>query len=324
MTRPLTAVLLAGTLRPSPLTTELALPVLCLPIGPAGRLLDAWLEVLAGVGHVEDVRLVVGNDADARAIVAALESSACSAMTDAARLRARVMREPAAWRGPGGLVRDAVADVAANSGIIVIEPHSLPPRSLTPLAAAFEAGLSGIVGVAAGDRPAGVYAFTRAAIDMVPPVGYCDLKEQLLPALRERGERVVTADLGEGVLRIRDGRSYLAAVAASLSGGDPPQRLSARASISGSAVMDGPCIIESGAVVEDGAVVHASVIMDGATVGGGAIVSRSVVGPLASVPPRSRVVDAIVGGSSESPVPDPKPARRDGSVRSLSNGVTGR
>ena len=48
-------------------------------------------------------------------------------------------------------------------------------------------------------------------------------------------------------------------------------------------------------MIEDGAVVHESVIMHGATIGGGAVVSGSVVGPLARVDARAKLLDSMRG-----------------------------
>jgi NDP-sugar pyrophosphorylase family protein len=157
--------------------------------------------------------------------------------------------------------------------------------------------LGGVVGVSGNDEPAGVYVFIRRMLDYVPRIGYFDLKEQFLPALAKDGVAVAPVWLGERMIRLRDRASYLAAVRRSLQGGDDPKRarrVSPRASVSGSAMLDGFCVVEDGAVIEDGAVVHDTVVLNGATVGGGAVVSRSIVGPLAAVAPRRRVVREIV------------------------------
>jgi NDP-sugar pyrophosphorylase family protein len=125
--------------------------------------------------------------------------------------------------------------------------------------------------------------------------------------ISQPGQRVVVAHLVGQTARLRVLKSYLDAVSSSLARGtiasnghvlnavEPLStlRVSARASVSGSAVLDGFCIIEPGAVIEDGAVVHDSVVLWGATVGGGSVVSRSVVGPLASVEPRARLIHTI-------------------------------
>jgi NDP-sugar pyrophosphorylase family protein len=156
------------------------------------------------------------------------------------------------------------------------------------------------------DEPAGVYAFSRETLDLVPRIGYFDLKEQFLPAMSKAEQRVMTARLGDSVHRIRDLSSYLNAVKQSMmieSGQQAATRIAPRASVSGSAVLDGVCVVEHGAVVEDGAVVHDSVILWGATVGGGSVVSGSVIGPLAAVEPRTRVIRSLITRSMPQSVP---------------------
>jgi len=305
MTRPLTAILLAGRIRPSPLREALDIPVLCLPMGRRGSLLDAWLTLLSSVPGLSEVQVVVNTPGDADAVRTAAGSApalqACGADL-------RVIAEPAAWRGAGGIIRDVSIGVDSSSIVLVCEAKRLPPATLAPMFEPFDAvgEISGVVGVCGHDEPAGVYAFTRQALDLVPRVGYFDLKEQFLPAMAKEKLRVPTARLGDWVHRIRDLNSYLGAVRQSMMIEGAEQaaiRIAPRASVSGSAVLDGVCIVEHGGVVEDGAVVHDSVILWGATVGGGSVVSGSVIGPLAGVEPRTRVIRSLVTRSMPQSVP---------------------
>jgi ADP-glucose pyrophosphorylase len=66
-------------------------------------------------------------------------------------------------------------------------------------------------------------------------------------------------------------------------------------------------------VVEDGAVVRDSIILGGATIGGGAVVSESVVGPLARVAARRRVIQELV--------PTPRAAAPAASVPAADGGA---
>jgi len=296
MTRPITAILLAGRIRPSPLREALDIPVLCLPMGRRGSLLDAWLRVLATVPNLTEVQVVVNTPADAEAVRTAAAST--SALI-AAGVALRVIAEPAAWRGAGGLVRDVSFSVDPKSVVLVCEAKRLPPSTLTPMIEAFQCtpDIAGVVGVCGRDEPAGIYAFAQESLQLVPRIGYYDLKEQFLPAMAKAHHRVITAKLADAVHRIRDLDSYLLAVRQSMTIAGTDRaciRIAPRASVSGSAVLDGTCVVEHGAVVEDGAVVHDSVILWGATVGGGSVVSGSVIGPLAGVEPRSRVIRSII------------------------------
>jgi hypothetical protein len=300
----LTAVILAGSLRHSPLREAMNVHALCLPIGRSGALLDGWLALMKSVAGLHVVRVVVTSEEDAISLRSALPKEH---RLPGSLPSVEVMAEPAAWRGAGGVVRDVTEGLPSDAIILVCEGTRLPPSTLDPLLhAAADTQLAGVVGVCGEDTPAGVYAFRRSAIELVPRIGYSDMKEQLLPTLAKTGQSIVVAPLGEDLWPMNDLETYLAAVRHSLATTslnnansdttDTPSllRVSSRASVSGSAILDGFCIIEPGAVIEDGAVVHDSVILWGATVGGGAVVSRSVVAPLASIEPRERAVRSII------------------------------
>jgi hypothetical protein len=304
--RTLTAVILAGRLRELPLRESLNLHVLCLPVSHSGTLLETWLASLRGVADLASVRVVVNSKEDAALVRSVLPREHRTGGGGGGAVDARpsveVMAEPAAWRGAGGIVRDVTDGLPDDAVILVCEGMRLPPTSFDPVVQAMIAGEpqdrpAGVVAVSAADEPAGVYAFTRRVIKTVARVGYVDMKEQLLPALSRANERIVTARLADDAGPLSDRETYLECVRQSLSNGHAhgksPLRVSSRASVSGSAILDGFCIIEPGAVIEDGAVVHDSVVLWGATVGGGAVVSRSVVGPLAGVEPRARVIRTI-------------------------------
>ena len=214
MKRPLSAVMLAGTIRRSPLHEALSVHVLSLPVGRQGTLLDAWLEALGSVRGLNDIRAVVNTSSD----VEMVESTIGNRPRDG-RPSIGLIAEPAAWRGAGGILRDVASDLSDDSIIVVCEAKRLPPQSLQPLVDAFEQRgeeIAGVVGVCGRDEPAGVYAFTRSAIGLIPSIGYFDMKEQFLPALCRSGGRVLTARLCESVWRLGDLDTYLASVRQSL------------------------------------------------------------------------------------------------------------
>jgi hypothetical protein len=302
MDRPLTAVLLAGTLRPSPLREALDVPVLCLPMGNEGTVLDAWLTALAEIDGLEDVRIVVNSERDVEAVEACHRAPAAPGRSGPCPRRVRAIAEPASWRGAGGILHDVTGDLPDEAIVLVGEANALPPPSLAPLRAAWRDDTSGLVGVCGADEPAGVYAFARHTFGVVGPIGYHDLKEQLLPALAGRGVAIRTVQLGQRLLRLNERREYLAAVRRSLApNGKATQavRCSPHASVSGSAILEGCCIIEDGVLIEDGAVVHETVLLSGATIGGGAVVSQSIVAPLTAVQPRSQVIRQVFRGVPE-------------------------
>ncbi len=290
MSRRSTVVMLAGALHPSPLQQQLNLPPLCLPVGWHGTLLDAWLRTIRRSAGCEQVCVVVNTEDDARLVRQRADAGHGSGQNC---LQVRVMAEPASWRGPGGLVRDLSRDLPQQGIVVAIEAHCLPPPSLEPLLQALDDQTDGAVGAGANAEPAGMYAFDRSVITKIPPLGYFDLKEQLLPALSRDGGRVRLVQITERVIRVRDRSGYLQAVRMSLGAGDRIRR-SENATVSTSARIVGSCIIEPGAVIEDGVVIHDSVVLAGAVVQRRAVMSRSITAPFAKVPAASRVIESIV------------------------------
>lgn len=299
------AIMLAGTILPTPFQEALGIPVLCLPIGPAGCVLDAWIRSMSTAKGLTDVELVVKSPVELERVSAAvrgLRRSQC-------RLSINPQRDPGAWRGVAGLLRDLVNNnTNGDDCVLVLEAHSYPPKTLSLLMDAINnrPDVVGVVGVSDRGEPAGAYVFRARAFDSVPAVGYCDLKEQLLPALHEQGEKVIVQNVTDRVQRMRDLPTYLKAVRNSLQptgqGGQAAQtmkRIAPTASISPSAILDGCCIIEPDVVIEDGAVVHDSVVLNGAVVGGGAVVSRSVLGPTVRIKPRTQVVHDVIPTASD-------------------------
>jgi hypothetical protein len=305
MHQDLTAVLLAGTLRPTPLRQALDLPRLCLPVDHRGSLLDAWLRCLEGIGCHGDVRIVMNSETDAEAVGVRLRQEKARSEEQS---RIRAIAEPASWRGVAGILRDVTGQIAEGSIVVVGEAGALPPDDPAPILEMLDAtAAAGVVGIYGEDEPAGVYAFRREVFGRVPPIGYHDLKEQLLPQLAEAGIEIRAARLRGSRTSLRDRRDYLDAVRARLASTERDGGsllVATNAGIAPTAVLDGACIVEDGVVVEDTAVVHDSVLLRGARIGRGAVVSLSVVGPGTAVAADSRVVRAVVFDASATAAPD--------------------
>jgi NDP-sugar pyrophosphorylase family protein len=138
--------------------------------------------------------------------------------------------------------------------------------------------------------PGGLYVFARRVVDLVPPRGFHDIKEGLLPRLYRAGERTAAFVAAHAGPRPLDPASYLAlnewvverAVAA-----DPAPGYARRpdgalchetATVSPDAVFVGPVIVGPHASVMAGAtVVGPTSIGAGAVLGARALVSRSAV-----------------------------------------------
>ena len=287
--------MLAGHMRSSSLRDSLDTPTILLPLRRSATVFESWLEIL-NQAFVDEVRVAINLDKDTHAINAAID-----AMTRKRDFQAvtRTFLEPAAWRGPGGVVRDITLDLDADTIVVIVEGNSAPVSSVKDVISTVQGGADGAVGVCGSNSPAGVSAFRRSSIDLIPKIGYFDLKEQFLPALHEAHFRVRPVSVLKGSSRIHDRLSYLEAVRKELAvenqvvtySKDQDQTI-----ISKNAVVDGRCLIESGVTIDDGVLVHDSVILNGASIGYGAVVARSVVGAGAKVRPGESVVDTILGG----------------------------
>lgn len=126
--------------------------------------------------------------------------------------------EDVAPRGPAGCVRDA-AGTSAWELVVAVEGSVVPRVDLRELLSAHRrsgAALTVVVGrnvptVGGGDslQPAGLYVFSKVALGYIPPTGYQDIKEILIPRLNSQGETVMSYVSEEPVARIADMKSYL-------------------------------------------------------------------------------------------------------------------
>ena len=289
--------MLAGHMRSSLLRDSLDTPTILLPLRRSATVFEAWLEIL-NQAFVNEVRVAINLDKDTHTINAAIDAMAHKRDFQSV---SRTFLEPAAWRGPGGVVRDITLDLSPDTIVVIVEGNSAPASSVRDVISTVEGGADGAVGVCESNSPAGVSAFRRASIDLIPKIGYFDLKEQFLPALHEAHFRVRPVSVLKGSSRIHDRVSYLEAVRKELAVENQVVTYvkdQAQTIISKNAVIDGRCLIESGVSIDDGSLVHDSVILNGASIGRGAVVARSVIGAGAEIRPGERVVDTIRGGHS--------------------------
>jgi NDP-sugar pyrophosphorylase family protein len=174
---------------------------------------------------------------------------------------------------------------------------------------------------AVGTTPAGIYVFERRVLGLISPLGYQDIKEHLIPALRHKGERVL-AYLAQGVSpRVINAETYLAVnywmieqiptcfnpltwepspVNASVVA-HPSATIDSEATIVGAvllgpgvsvgpgALIVGPTSIDAGTHIDAGAVVCRSVIWKGCSVGRNSFVDYAVIGDAGVIEPGETV-----------------------------------
>jgi NDP-sugar pyrophosphorylase family protein len=187
-------------------------------------------------------------------------------------------------------LRDACLDIGSEQTILVCESARFVDTDLAAMLAAHST-TGAVVTVACNlDRtPAGIYLIERPALDLIPPIGFMDLKEQWLGKVIAAGHKVFAHrfELGTShALRTRE--QFLAAVRAANGGTHVGSRQDGR-------------VVSTTASVHAAATLWDSVVMGGATIEAGAVVVRSVIGPGALVRSSDVIVDQVVGARRSRP-----------------------
>ena len=219
-------------------------------------------------------------------------------------------------RGTAGAIRDATNTSDAEL-FVVVEGTAIPTVSLSQLLEAHDAAGAAITVAVHDDRRAsgvtghhvstGIYVVNRAALDHVPALGFCDLKESLIPQLYRAGLKVGAHQVTEPAARVMDTQTYLAVdgwMIERLAAGPvpPPQyeriglalvhRLACVAAdavlvgavmvgpsarIESGAMVVGPCSIGRDATLEHGVIVSRSAVWRRSLIGERAVVDRTIV-----------------------------------------------
>jgi len=288
---PAACLILAGGLEPSPIVRQAGRHVLDLPITAQYTMLQRWIEAARSLaGHsapdgVVPVRIIAAAHLPAPTVPAAPASGVT------------LHRDPRAWRGPGGALRDAARAYPSRASLLVVEASRCLAASLAPMVRAHEqSGADVTVAVNADRSPAGIWLIRAGALATIPDLGYVDLKEQWLPALRARGGDVRIHILpGPGALPVRRLDQLLAAARAvqplAVDGA------AAAADVRGlvrTRAAQGLRVICPGALLGPGAVVIDSIVMTGAFVPADATVIRSLICPGARIQAGTDIADAVV------------------------------
>jgi hypothetical protein len=290
-------VMLAGTVRPTPLMTALGRDRLDLPIDEGLTLLGHWRHLVGDLADELDqpglsCRVLIGRE-QKMPLSANDTPSGASYSSAGAPVRLTVEHDPQDYRGTGGVVRDATAAYREDDLVLVVTG---PRIALAPLGAAVKqmsAAGGDVVLFANGDGSlAGLILARCAALRDIRAVGFVDLKEQALPELaRHFAVRAVVGDRVQGVpLATREDyvqglRRYHTARSGRAADESPWAEDWASAF----------ALVEPSAEVASGVRLHDSVVLGGARVGRGALIVRSVIAPGALVPAGARLVDALIG-----------------------------
>lgn len=272
------SVLLAGGLTLSPLSAACGRPVLDLHVDDESTVLQVWsrrLDELVRAGLASPTLRVVAKD----------KEWAPAAPAGNMDVQLQIETEPQPYRGPAGVARDVCGGYAPDDLILLAEAARLPDVNLAELIERHTARQADVtVGVNEDRSPAGVYVLRRRALDLVPTIGFMDLKEQWLARVVGAGMHVrVHRFTTSGTRPLRTREQFLAAT---------EQRQ--REHLSPAFVPDARGFVSSRAKLAPDAFVRGAAIMPGASVGPGAVVVRSIILPGASVPAGASVIDQVV------------------------------
>jgi mannose-1-phosphate guanylyltransferase len=256
--------------------------------------------------------------------------------------------EDATPRGPAGCAHDAAIKHGADT-FVVVDGTVIPDFDLRLLLDTHRASGASVTAVvhdspgssgasqARSVSPAGIYAFSRGAFDVLSAHGFQDIKEHLIPALRRQRQRVMAFHSPKFCPRVLNAETYLAVnhwtieripthpniferwgpftvtgeVAAHATANVHstarlvgPVILGEGVSIGADAVIVGPTSIGPRTQVGAGALVSRSVLWSAGNVGEGAFVDASVIGDSFVIPAHAAIHGEVKMNRVKS---DPRP-----------------
>ncbi len=208
--------------------------------------------------------------------------------------RWRFQVDSTANRGAAGVLADwnrATSDSPATEWVLVVDASASPAIRLGSLFDVAHESVAGVVGASDLGRYCGCLLIRREWLEVIPRVGFVDLREQFLGTVIERGGRVRCASVATRALRLNTRESWLKSVAAweRLVG-----RVDPKPETWAGYQRHGDCAVQRGALVAGSRIVS-SVVLDNAIVEPGACVARSIICPGAVVRSGEVMVDCVVG-----------------------------
>ena len=269
------------------------MPPSLLPVPHFPSLLASWLDALASIDSIQEVLVLTGRPEDTNAIDLAIESSGTMFANSAGAILDR-----ADHRGTAGALRDVVLDRSIENRILLVEGTSMPAGNLASI---FDPGIEdesveGVFARTDSSEPAGALLLKARAFDLVPEVGFFDLKEQLLPRVIEQEKKILVRSVGAETIRLTQPEDYLDLVRALGRRGDSTRStgpwIHPNAQVDPSAIIGENVLIDEGVQVGPGSIIQRSVLLKGAQVGSDALIARSIVRPNLQIAPKARLIDS--------------------------------
>lgn len=283
-------VLLAGSLKPSPLTALTGGSVLDLYLDGRDTVLSLWIRrfeaAAAALAQKPTVHVIYGT------------ASPGPALPAATTLPLKLEEDSQEFRGPAGAARDACQGYPPESSIIIAEAARYFSGDLLPVLQTHIERRAAITVVSNEDStPAGIFIVRCSTLDLIPRVGFTDLKEQWLKKAVDGGVDVRVHRLrGSYSYELRTRESFLRAAAIAGGMSSPIHSRLNVVSTHSPVRPDGGSAPQESATIGPGAVIIDSVVMPGASVGPGAVVARSLICPGAVVAANAELIDDVAMG----------------------------
>lgn len=280
-------LLLAGAVRTTAFTRAVNRCLLDLPITVGMTLLDLW-----GAHFQSMVERLPGSR-----FRVLLDQQSPVPMTRLTALgdRFSLEHDPLPFRGTGGLLRDVVRDYDTDDFVLAADAAQVLTRPLPEILSQLRSYAGDVVLAAdARGQAAGIMLIRCGVLRDVQPVGYADLKEQVLPALRQRGAQIKVCSFPKlPTMAVRSAADYLKTTEVFHT------RSKQRDDVGGGRHFE---VVECSSSVAPGAEIYDSVVLRGAVVRSGARVIRSIVGPGAVIRAGERVSDQLVAADARLPI----------------------
>ena len=295
------AIILVGGPGQSELREIAGHAVSLLPVPGIQHFLYSWMHTLLKVDAVTKVDILTGRPEDLRILTTATTN------WDAEHLgQTGVYADKENHRGTAGAVKDFMRSLKYKGDLLLVEGNRIPPANPKLL---FDIeydreDVVGSLGRTSEFGPSGMMVVKNRILDLIPDIGFFDLKEQLIPRALERGERIIVRNIGGEGERLSDPESYLRCIRSLRSriDGDSGIKccINESADIHPTASVGGDSLIDSNVRIHHGAMIEDSAILDGAVVGSDCLIVESVIGKNAQIPSGTKIIRGTMYGKNSS------------------------